>query len=132
MRANHARLAAAVAQLPGLTLRHSNDSTGDAGIALIAYTETPALAREAAAALRDEGVPALQMYSPDVVDLHVYPFWRPVLDAIASAGRPAPDCPRTLDLLGRAVHVDVSPLLDERDLGEYELALRKVALGVLA
>jgi hypothetical protein len=30
------------------------------------------------------------------------------------------------------VHVDVPPLLDERDLGEYELALRKVALGVLA
>jgi hypothetical protein len=29
------------------------------------------------------------------------------------------------------VHVDVPPQLDERDVEEYELALRKVALGVL-
>ena len=52
-----------------------------------------------------------------------------MLDALAAAGAPAPDCPRTLDLLGRAVHVDVSPLLDEHDLEEIELALTKVARG---
>jgi hypothetical protein len=72
------------------------------------------------------------MYSPELVDMHFYPFWRPVLDAIAAAGGSAPDCPRTLELVGRAVHVDVPPQLDDRDLEEYELALRKVALGVLA
>ncbi|TML88469.1 MAG: DegT/DnrJ/EryC1/StrS family aminotransferase [Actinobacteria bacterium] len=131
MRANHARLAAAVEQLPGLTLRRSNDVAGDAGVALIAYAETAALAADAADALRAEGVPAVQMYSPDVVDMHFYPFWRPVLDALTAAGMPAPECPRTLDLVGRAVHVDVPPQLDERDVEEYELALRKVALGVL-
>jgi 8-amino-3,8-dideoxy-alpha-D-manno-octulosonate transaminase len=132
MRANHERLAAAAAGLPGLRMRRSNDSAGDAGISLIAYAETSALAREAAAALRAEGVPAMQLYSPDFVDLHVYPFWRPVLEAIRASGAPEPDCPRTLDLLGRSVHIDVPPQLDERDLDEYELALRKVALGVLA
>jgi hypothetical protein len=132
MRANHARLAAAVAQLPGLTLRRSNDAAGDAGIALIAYAETAMLAAEAAEALRAEGVPAVQMYSPNVVDLHFYPFWRPVLDALSAAGLAAPDCARTLDLVGRAVHVDVPPQLDDRDVEEYALALRKVALGVLA
>ena len=132
MRANHDRLAAATAGLPGLTLRRSNDQAGDAGIALIAYAESAALAAEAAAALRAEGVPAMQLYSPDFLDLHVYPFWRPVLDAIRASGAPEPDCPRTLELLGRAVHVDVPPQLDEGDLEEYELALRKVALGVLA
>jgi dTDP-4-amino-4,6-dideoxygalactose transaminase len=131
MRANHARLAAALAQLPGLTLRRSNDAAGDAGLALIAYAETPTLAADAADALRAEGVPAVQMYSPDVVDMHFYPFWRPVLEALAEAGMPSPDCPRTLDVVGRAVHVDVPPQLDERDVEEYELALRKVALGVL-
>jgi 8-amino-3,8-dideoxy-alpha-D-manno-octulosonate transaminase len=132
MRANHARLAAALSELPGLTLRRSNDASGDAGIALIAYAESAELAADAADALRAEGVPAVQMYSPRVVDMHFYPFWRPVLDALAAAGAPAPDCPRTLDLVGRAVHVDVPPQLDERDLEEYELALRKVAHGVLA
>ena len=132
MRAGHARLAAVVEELPGLTLRRSNDAAGDAGIALIAYAESADLAAEAAQALRAEGVPAVQMYSPDRVDMHFYPFWRPVLDALAAAGMPAPHCPRTLDLVGRAVHVDVPPQLDERDLEEYELALRKVSLGVLA
>ena len=132
MRASHERLAAAVGRLPGLTLRRSNDVSGDAGIALIAYAESATLAAEAAAALRAEGVPATQLYSPGVVDLHVYPFWRPVLDAIKASGAPQPECPRTLELLSRAVHVDVPPQLDEQDLEEYELALRKVALGVLA
>jgi 8-amino-3,8-dideoxy-alpha-D-manno-octulosonate transaminase len=132
MRSHHARLAAAVVQLPGLTLRRSNDAAGDAGLALIAYAETPALAAEAVEALRAEGVPAERMYDPGFVDMHFYPFWRPVLDAIAAAGMPPPECPRTLDLLGRAVHVDVPPQLDDRDLDEIELALRKVALGVLA
>jgi len=79
-----------------------------------------------------EGVLALQIYSPDVIDLHVYPYWQPVLDAVAAAGASAPECPRTLDLLGRAVHVDVSPLLDEQDLEEIALAFRKVATNVLA
>jgi hypothetical protein len=72
------------------------------------------------------------MYSPEGVDMHFYPFWRPVLDALAAAGMPAPNCPRTLDLLERAVHVDVPPQLEDGDLDGIELALRKVALGVLA
>jgi 8-amino-3,8-dideoxy-alpha-D-manno-octulosonate transaminase len=131
MRARSMRLARYVAELPGLELRRSNDHGGDAGIALIAYARSAPLAAEAAEALRAEGVPAKQMYSPETVDLHVYPFWRPVLDAIADAGLQAPDCPRTLDLLGRAIHLDVPPTLDERDLDEIELAYRKVALGLL-
>jgi 8-amino-3,8-dideoxy-alpha-D-manno-octulosonate transaminase len=132
MRANHARLSEEARGLPGLTLRRPNDDGGDAGIALVAFAETAALAREAAAALTAEGVAASQIYSPDAVDLHVYPYWKPVLDAIAAAGSPAPDCPRTLDLLGRSIHVDVSPLLEEQDLEEIAFAFRKVATNLLA
>jgi 8-amino-3,8-dideoxy-alpha-D-manno-octulosonate transaminase len=132
MRANHSVLAAHVAGLPGLTLRRPNDEGGDAGIALIAFAESPALARDAVDALNAEGVFAFQIYSPDVIDLHVYPYWQPVLDAIAAAGAPAPDCPGTLDLLERTIHVDVSPLCDERDLEEISLALTKVATHLLS
>jgi 8-amino-3,8-dideoxy-alpha-D-manno-octulosonate transaminase len=126
MRAAHRRLATHVAELPGLTLRRANDVDGDAGIALVAFAETAALAREAVEALQAEGMAAMQIYSPDVVDLHVYPYWKPVLDRI-----PAAHCPRTLDLLERAIHLDVSPLNDEQDLAEIELALTKVATQVL-
>ncbi len=132
MRASQAWLAGRVSELPGLTLRRANDLGGDAGICVVAFAETPELAADAVDALRAEGVEATRIYSPDAIDLHVYPFWKPVLDAIAASGRPAPDCPRTLDLLGRTVHVDVSPLCDERDLEEIALAFRKVATQVLA
>jgi dTDP-4-amino-4,6-dideoxygalactose transaminase len=132
MRANHAWLAERVAGLPGLTLRRPNDDGGDAGIALIAFAESAALAQDAVDAIQAEGVTAFRIYDPDAIDLHVYPYWQPVLDAIAAAGAQAPDCPRTLDLLERTIHVDVSPLCDERDLEEILLAFTKVATRVLA
>jgi 8-amino-3,8-dideoxy-alpha-D-manno-octulosonate transaminase len=128
MRANHARLIEQVAGLPGLTLRRGNDEDGDAGIALIAFTEDARRARDAVDALQAEGVLAMQIYSPDVPDLHVYPYWAPVLAALDEA----PDCPRTLDLLERSIHVDISPLCDEQDLDEIAFAFEKVAKQVLA
>ena len=132
MRANHAWLAGRVGELPGLTLRRQNDHGGAAGICLIAVAASPSLAGDAVDALRAEGVEAMLIYAPGTIDLHVYPFWQPVLDAIADAGLPAPDCPRTLDLLGRAIHIDVSPLNEERDLEEIALAFTKVATEILA
>ena len=132
MRAHQTWLAERIGALPGLTLRRANDEGGDAGICLVAFVKTENAAVEAAAALRAEGVGAMTIYSPETVDLHVYPYWKPVLDAIARAGLAAPDCPRTLELLGRAIHVDVSPLNEDRDLEEIVLAFTKVADAVLA
>ena len=132
MRANHARLSAEIAGLPGLTLRRANDEDGDAGIALIAFADTAAKAAEGAVALNAEGVLAMQIYSPTTPDLHIYPFWAPVLAALEAAGADPPDCPRTLDLVERAIHVDVSPLFEEQDLDEIAFAFEKVAKQVLA
>jgi 8-amino-3,8-dideoxy-alpha-D-manno-octulosonate transaminase len=132
MRTNHARLSAQVGGLPGLELRRGNDEDGDAGIALIAFVEDAARAADAVVALNAEGVLAMQIYSPAVPDLHVYPFWAPVLAALETAGADAPDCPRTLDLLERTIHVDVSPLCEEQDLDEIAFAFEKVAKQVLA
>jgi len=132
MRANHAYLTEHISHLPGLTLRRANDAGGDAGICLVAFTETPELATEAVAALRLEGVEATRVYDPEVPDLHVYPFWRPIFEALAEAGRPAPECSQTLTLLERSIHIDVSPLCDERDLDEIAFAFEKVARVILA
>jgi 8-amino-3,8-dideoxy-alpha-D-manno-octulosonate transaminase len=132
MRTNHARLTAQVGGLPGLELRRGNDEDGDAGIALIAFAEDAARAADAVDALNAEGVLAMQIYSPAVPDLHVYRFWAPVLAALETAGADAPDCPRTLDLLERTIHVDVSPLCEEQDLDEIAFAFEKVAKQVLA
>ena len=77
-------------------------------------------------------VAAMRIYDPEFPDLHVFPFWAPVLAALERARRPAPDCPRTLALLERSIHVDLSPLCDEQDLDEIALAFEKVAHGILA
>jgi dTDP-4-amino-4,6-dideoxygalactose transaminase len=132
MRANHARLTAEINGLPGLRLRRANDEDGDAGIALIAFADDAKRAAEAVAALNAEGVLAMQIYSPATPDLHVFPFWAPVLAAIEADGRRAPDCPGTLGLLERSIHIDVSPLCEERDLDEIAFAFEKVAKRVLA
>ena len=132
MRAKQAYLAGRVAQLPGLALRRANDAGGDAGICLVAFVDKAELAAEAVAALRLEGVEAMRIYDPEVPDLHVYPYWQPIFEALADAGRPAPDCPQTLALLKRTIHVDVSPLNDEQDLDEIAFAFEKVARVILA
>ena len=132
MRANQRRLAAAVESLPGLTLRRPTDDGGDAGICLVAFASSPALAAEAVEALKAEGVLAMRIYDPSFPDLHVYPYWAPVLSHLQEVGAPAPDCPRTLDLLERTIHVDLSPLLEEADVDELALAFEKVARGILA
>jgi dTDP-4-amino-4,6-dideoxygalactose transaminase len=132
MRAGQAVVAERVRALPGLTLRRANDDGGDAGICLVAFARSAALAAEAVDALRAEGVLAMRIYDPSFIDLHVYPYWKPVLDAIAEAGATQPECPRTLELLERSIHVDLSPLNDEQDLDEIAFAFEKVAAGVLA
>jgi 8-amino-3,8-dideoxy-alpha-D-manno-octulosonate transaminase len=131
MRAGQAVVAERVAALPGLTLRRSNDDGGDAGICLVAFAGNASLAADAVEALQAEGVLAMRIYDPAFIDLHVYPYWKPVLDAIAESGRPAPDCPRSLELLERAIHVDLSPLNDEQDLDEIAFAFEKVAAALL-
>jgi dTDP-4-amino-4,6-dideoxygalactose transaminase len=132
MRATQRRLADCVEALPGLTLRRPNDDGGDAGICLIAFAASPTLATEAVEALKAEGVLAMRIYDPTFPDLHIYPYWAPVLAYLNEKGAPAPDCPRTLDLLERTIHVDLSPLLEDADVDELALAFEKVARGILA
>jgi 8-amino-3,8-dideoxy-alpha-D-manno-octulosonate transaminase len=131
MRANQSRLAERVGTIQGLSLRRRNDDGGDAGICLIAFAASPPIAADFADALRHEGVAAMRIYDPETVDLHVYPFWKPVLDVIEESGLEAPERPRTLDLLARAIHVDVAPQCDETEIDEIAFAFEKVAAAVI-
>ena len=90
-------------------------------------------------ALRAENIGAGIMYSPDGLDYHVYAHWVPILNrrTWTDAGGPwrwaqreieyhKDMCPRSLDLLGRAVHLNVSPLLTNEDVEETVEGLNKV------
>ena len=82
-------------------------------------------------ALRAENIGPWHLYRPDAADEHVYAHWTPILEqrTWTPEGGPwrwakrdirySPDmCPRTLDLLGRAINIDVSPQLTNQDVEE--------------
>lgn len=134
MRARKRMLKAGMADVlaeKGLAFRTLHDEAGDAAIATILLMQTPQQAQAVSEALRAENIGAGVLYRPEVRDYHVYAHWTPVMQqrAWSADGNPwrwaqrpieyrQDMCPRTLDLLGRAVHLNVSPLLSNEDVEE--------------
>ncbi len=128
-----------VSKRKGITFRHENDAEGDAAICLVFYLPEAATAQRVSAALSAEGLPAGVMHRPDRSDYHVYCDWLPILGQRTWSVNGGPwrwhagpleysrdMCPRTLELLGRAVHIDVSPDLSSENIEEMAEALNKV------
>jgi len=127
----------------GGQLRTLNDPEGDTAIALIFFMPTVEAAEHVNRALCAERIGASTMYNPDRVDYHVYAHWGPIMDQRTWASRGGPwrwaaapvkytrnMCPHTLDLLSRAVHLDINPLLTEEDIEETVIGLNKVLRSV--
>lgn len=142
MRAHNAVLRGAVEDVGRTPLRRITDA-GEAGTALIFYTDSPDQAQGVAAALTAEGVGARSLFVDGEHDWHVYACWDDILARrtwnpqgypFAMARRELDyrrdGCPRSLDLLARAVHVNVPPQLTALDVEETAEALQKV-LGAL-
>jgi 8-amino-3,8-dideoxy-alpha-D-manno-octulosonate transaminase len=140
MRSNYSQMRqrlSGLAAAKGILWRHQWDAAGDACIALVAYLPDAESAEEATRILRAEGLRAQVLFDPDRPDLHVAYHWAPLAAGRgwskrtpwgrdgAPAGLDVSSCPRTYALLGRAVHVDVSPDLTERQLDEVCRALEK-------
>lgn len=138
MRAHKAVLRNAVAGTERVALRRVTDP-GEAATALVFFAADAGHAGRVRDALRAEGVAARLLYVEGEHDWHVYACWRDILAKRTwnARGYPfsmaqreieyRPDmCPRTLDLLGRAVHVDVPPQLTALDVEETAVALEKV------
>jgi 8-amino-3,8-dideoxy-alpha-D-manno-octulosonate transaminase len=132
-----------VAQQKGVTFRRINDPDGDAAIAIMLILPTAERAAFAAKAIEAEGVDTLLLYDPESVDYHVYAHWSPIINkrTWSENGGPwrwhkgpvdySPEmCPRTLDLLGRTVQLEVSPELTEQNVVEYIDAVNKVLLAL--
>jgi dTDP-4-amino-4,6-dideoxygalactose transaminase len=146
MRARKRMMKAGIAdvmQRKGLEFRKITDADGDASICTILFMHTPEEAAAVTAALRAENIGAGRIYQRDKRNLHVYAHWTPIMNQTKWGGQhsqwtlAARDieyshdmCPRSLDLLGRAVHLDVSPLLTNEDMEETIEGLNRV-LNVL-
>jgi 8-amino-3,8-dideoxy-alpha-D-manno-octulosonate transaminase len=133
-----------VARQRGVEFRRINDPDGDAAIAIMLILPNAERAAYVAKAVKAEGVDAMVLYDPDDVDYHVYAHWSPILNkrTWSEHGGPwrwhegeviySPDmCPRTLDLLGRTVQLDVSPELSEQNVTEMVDAVNKVLSAAL-
>jgi 8-amino-3,8-dideoxy-alpha-D-manno-octulosonate transaminase len=128
-----------VAKRKGIQLAPVTDPAGDASVAFIFYADSPDSAKRIANALRAENIGAGVMYHPDRSDYHIYAHWEPIMEqrAWSSGGDPwkwahrkieySKDmCPRSLSLLGRAVHLDVNPLYTNEDVEEMVEGLNRV------
>lgn len=142
MRARKQMIKAGIAdimQRKGLEFRKITDADGDASICTILFMHSPEEAKAVATALRAENIGAGLLYERNRRDLHVYAHWTPILNKSSWGGNASPFtmaqreieydhdmCPRSLELLGRAVHLDVSPLLTNEDVEETVEGLNRV------
>lgn len=112
----------------GAEFRRATDDGGDAGIALVVFCPTAEQAERVVTQACSAGTPVTRLYDPDAIDYHVVAHWVPILRKGGWSERTPWDLAgtdvdystdqwsRSLDLLARAVHVDVSPDLTDQHI----------------
>jgi dTDP-4-amino-4,6-dideoxygalactose transaminase len=128
----------------GIRFRDVPDPQGDTDISLVFFLDRPELAAKVTDGLQAENIGASLMYHPQKADQHIYSFWTPIMQQRTWAAEDNPwqhakrpihystdMCPQTLDLLGRAVHLNVNPLLTNEDMEETLEGLNRVLAAVV-
>jgi 8-amino-3,8-dideoxy-alpha-D-manno-octulosonate transaminase len=143
MRAHKSAILDGLRGTPGVTVRPLPDPEGDTGATLMFSVPTADLARTFSRALTAEGIRATVAWDSGQ---HVYSHFDQIIERRMFAERHcAWECPyyrgharlekgmfpRTDDLLQRALHIDLHPLLTERDESDIVRATRKVASALL-
>jgi 8-amino-3,8-dideoxy-alpha-D-manno-octulosonate transaminase len=149
MRSNKNRIKNAISGIKGIEFRRLNDPAGDTGIVLIFYLPSSELAGKFATALNAEGIGASSLHDKSVPDWHVYNHWDMILNKWTSTSDGCPyTCPhytqkggnaeyspemnpKTLELLGRSVHIDIPPQLSSEDCDMIAEGIIKVAYAYL-
>lgn len=141
-RARIVELIADAAHAKGIRLRASHDEAGDIAIALVLLCPEPQAADALARSLQKVGIDAEVLFDPDVVDLHIAPHWRPIIETRTWSARGPwseqagdylyePECwTGTVDRLSRAVHLDISPDLTTEQIESVGTALRDALMAV--
>jgi 8-amino-3,8-dideoxy-alpha-D-manno-octulosonate transaminase len=148
MRERKSRIIEGIGNLPGLELRRLNDQEGDTGICLVFYLPTAENVKPFVEALRAEGVGAGGLFDKGIPDWHIYAHWPHLMQklTITDEGCPftcpyyqgpepsyTPDmCPRSLDYLGRSVHINIPPQMPLSDCDLVAEGIRKVSGALLS
>ena len=139
---NMRRIIQALDDFAETRVRPSNDTAGDVGYKLVLLGASPQATTELVDALRAEGVPASGRGDKAARDWHIYSNWEHILEQKAATAEGCPFtcpyhtaplpayaqdmCPRTLDLLSRAVFISASPWWTAEDCRNIAAAVNKV------
>jgi len=140
------RILERIKDLPGIELQEVPDPQGDASVCLMFFLPAPDKAKEFSDALRAEGIACGTIYNKEIPDRHIYPNWTYVLEKRGRTANWSPwhpsvykgkaeyskdMCPRTLEYLGKTVHVGLSQKLTEQDCDDIAGGITKVAKALL-
>ena len=138
------RIKDAIEPMPGLSFRHVPDPSGDTSICLVLFLNDAETTQKTMHTMQAEGVPAGGIYDQKVRDWHVFTYWDHILEkkCVATDGLPwnavAEDelprygkdmCPRTLDLLGRAIMIDINWHYSNEDYDNIALGINRALAG---
>ncbi|MDA4113712.1 MAG: DegT/DnrJ/EryC1/StrS family aminotransferase [Thaumarchaeota archaeon] len=130
---NKAKIKKGISDIDTITFRRINDP-GEAGISLVFFTQKAEQALLFKKALRAENIwttsgsyPGV-VYDPQINDGHVFMHWGHIFKGIQRVSK---RYQASLDLMSRAVHLDISPLLSDADIEDIITAVHKVADGIL-
>ncbi len=138
------RIKDAIEPIPGLSFRQVADPAGDTCICLILMLGDAATTQKAMHAMQAEGVPAGGIYDKKVRDWHIYAYWDHVMEKKSAAAdglpwsavpeaelpRYAKDmCPRTLELLGRAIMIDINWHYTDQDCDNIATGINRALAG---
>ncbi len=134
------RIKEAIEGATGLSFRRVPDVSGDTCICLILFLKDADATRKAMHAMQAQGVPAGGIYDQKVRDWHIYAYWEHVLekkhvapDGLPWSAVPASElpryvkdmCPRTLDLLSRAIMIDIHWQYSDEDCDSIALGINR-------
>lgn len=145
MRTVKRRILDRIGDLPVVRPCPINDTEGDCGTTLVLTTDSVETSKRFSEALAAEGIDNGTKHNAGFPDRHIYCYWDYVMDKHShdASGWPWTSplykgsveysrdmCPRTLDILGRAVSIGITQRYTESDADDVARAVRKVALGV--
>ncbi|MBR7092447.1 MAG: DegT/DnrJ/EryC1/StrS family aminotransferase [Clostridia bacterium] len=147
MRRNQKIIIDGIKDTKGIKVRPRNDDAGDTGICLMFFLDSKEKVQPFVEALKAEGVNAAGVFNSGIPDWHIYSHWKHVIGKKTPTDEGCPYscpyhrgpqvdydpkmCPKTLDYLGRVVHLDIPPQMSEEDCRMIADAINKVA-AVLA
>ncbi|HKW04117.1 MAG TPA: aminotransferase class I/II-fold pyridoxal phosphate-dependent enzyme [Nitrososphaerales archaeon] len=135
IRANKSKVKKGISGIGGIEFRKQPDPKGEIGVGLVFFAKTPQKAILFRNALLAENIitpsgsyPGV-MYDPSKSDGHVFTSWGHLVPRVSQLAKK--ELKPSLDLLSRAVHIDISPLDTDKELNDIIKAVKKVADVVL-